>query len=1414
MSTTIINFFKTVGNLMMMVFLLCCGANELSAAPLAKHKLVFIDSRVSNSDLLEKEWNGQAEVHLVDQAANGFEAVFQKIRDRRDVDSVHLISHGRQGEFDLGAIRVNSQTLASQTDALAGIGRALGREGGLYVYGCEVASGATGRQLIQQLSEATGTSVHASTNLTGSSRLGGDWVLEHSEGKSPAKALAARDYPAVLATQQTINLSGLNVYVRPGGTSRTWVYGVGQAPPTLTTYEAVTAVAIYDVVGFNWLLTRGKFQYSSNSGASWTDYVDTSKANGNTGPINYVSVTGTIWRFVDNQPADTTTSNNFGNGWRVASSPNNAGSGGSVGPDNPPTNITSDVDFFLNDVSAGTAVATLTPADTGYTTGGYWAIDSQSVPNLFTLTFDSTTGNTATLKIGTGAVPAVGQSPTVTVRYYDAYQTDSSGNPINGQGISKTFSYLVRDNVSNDLNFSNNISVNTFKTNDQIAPAVATLSNGNFVTVWQSAGQGGNANSVNAIYGQIFNSSGIAQGSEFAISPAGDGLDKTAPVVTPLNNGRFVVAYTAATASNGLDIAYRIVEANGTLGSQLTANTTTTGDQTAPTIATLSDGSFIIGWISSGNVYAQQFGAAAGAKIASQLTIDSAGLDVAPVVAALDNGAYVFAWGDGTNFNIKSVLSTAPSTVINVVSSGLASSGISFLPYVKATALAGGYVLTWPEYDVSYGQGDIYFQRYSNAGATQGAKTKVNLSTGPSVYMDWPAVATLSGGGFIVTWQGYDYDLNGVFGRRYDASGTATDASVFQINQYRRGDQNSPVVTPLASDAFAAAWTGANADTSSAGVQARVLLNGYLVNYLGNSNTGGSPPVDSNLYANAATVTVLGNTGSLVRSGYTFGGWNTAANGSGTTYAPASTFSMGTSSVTLYALWSAIPTYSVSYDGNGNTGGAVPSDSTAYTNGQTVTVLGNTGSLTKTGYTFAGWNTAANGGGTAYAAAATFAMGSANVVLYAQWTANAPTATTGSASSLSISGATLGGTVNDNGLTTSVSFDYGLTNAYGTNVAATTGGTVTAGSGATAVAVSLTGLTCNTSYHFRVKASSLGGTTNGSDGTFTTSACPPTYTVTYDGNGNTGGTAPTDGTAYLNGQTVTVASNTGSLVRTGYTFSGWNTAANGSGTNYAAAATFSMGSANVILYAKWTAIVNGSCGTAQNVVSLVAPANGLCTTGNPSVVLGAGGTWNWSCVGINTGTTATCSAPQQPTSTGTGAGTASISGANGWTLDSANTAGFIPVSGNPKSPGVPPPNGFNFPHGLFDFKLILGNSGSQASITITYPTALPAGTVYWKYGPEPGNASYHWYRFPAAVISGNTITLPITDGQLGDDDLSANQVIIDAGGPGIPAGADATAVPTMSRFSLMLLSAALGLLALLGRNRQRHRASIAKTCSN
>ncbi|MFC0393615.1 InlB B-repeat-containing protein [Paenibacillus mendelii] len=360
----------------------------------------------------------------------------------------------------------------------------------------------------------------------------------------------------------------------------------------------------------------------------------------------------------------------------------------------------------------------------------------------------------------------------------------------------------------------------------------------------------------------------------------------------------------------------------------------------------------------------------------------------------------------------------------------------------------------------------------------------------------------------------------------------------------------------------------------------------YTVMYNGNGSTGGTVPTDSGTYETGASATVLGNTGNLVKAGYTFAGWNTAANGSGTSYAAGATLTMGSTNVTLFAKWTTNPTYTVTYDGNGSTGGAAPVDRGTYETGASATVLGK-GSLVKAGYAFAGWNTAANGSGTSYAAGVTLTMGSANVTLFAQWTTNPTYMVTYDGN-----GSTGGTVPSDSG-------------AYETGASATVLGKESL------VKAGHTFAGWNTAANGSGTSYAAGATLTMGSANVTLFAqwmTNPTYTVTYDGNGSTGGAAPSDNGMYETGTTVTVLGNTGNLVKAGHVFAGWNTAANGSGTSYAAGATLTMGSANVTLFAQWTTNPtytvtydgNGSTGGA-------APSdNGMYEIGASATVLGKG----------------------------------------------------------------------------------------------------------------------------------------------------------------------------------------------------------------
>jgi phosphodiesterase/alkaline phosphatase D-like protein len=131
----------------------------------------------------------------------------------------------------------------------------------------------------------------------------------------------------------------------------------------------------------------------------------------------------------------------------------------------------------------------------------------------------------------------------------------------------------------------------------------------------------------------------------------------------------------------------------------------------------------------------------------------------------------------------------------------------------------------------------------------------------------------------------------------------------------------------------------------------------------------------------------------------------------------------------------------------------------------------------------------------------------------------APTATTNSATAVTTTGATLNGTVNANGDSTTVTFQYGLDTSYGTTVTATQ--SPVTGTTDTAVSRAITGLTNGVTYHYRVVATNAGGTTYGMDMTFTAGTTPPTATTNAASGVSTTG-ATLNGMVNANGSSTTV----------------------------------------------------------------------------------------------------------------------------------------------------------------------------------------------------------------------------------------------------------------------------------------------------
>ena len=121
------------------------------------------------------------------------------------------------------------------------------------------------------------------------------------------------------------------------------------------------------------------------------------------------------------------------------------------------------------------------------------------------------------------------------------------------------------------------------------------------------------------------------------------------------------------------------------------------------------------------------------------------------------------------------------------------------------------------------------------------------------------------------------------------------------------------------------------------------------------------------------------------------------------------------------------------------------------------------------------------------------------------------------------------------------------------------------------------------------------------------------------------------------------------------------------------------------------------------------------------------------------------------------------------------------------SPADAPANA-GFPHQFFEFEITGLANGAATTLTLYLSNEVEINT-YWKFGPTPDNPTPHWYAFlfdgeTGAEIVGNTIILHFVDGKRGDDDLTANGVIVDQGGPAFLA----LAIPTLSQWGIMLLA--------------------------
>jgi uncharacterized repeat protein (TIGR02543 family) len=355
------------------------------------------------------------------------------------------------------------------------------------------------------------------------------------------------------------------------------------------------------------------------------------------------------------------------------------------------------------------------------------------------------------------------------------------------------------------------------------------------------------------------------------------------------------------------------------------------------------------------------------------------------------------------------------------------------------------------------------------------------------------------------------------------------------------------------------------------------------------------------------------------RSGYGFAGWNTQANGGGTSYTDGESVSLK-GALTLFAQWTP-DQYTIRF-AKGSTAGAAGDSQTAVKTHDAVLVLPDfataSGYFTRAGYTLTGWSLEEDGFSKDFNLGANFTTEAATT-LYPVWTPNTYTVTyeyngatggdTVSSSSYTVdsivvslpsptrAGYLFGGWFSNSGLTASVGaaaasyeptadvtlyakwtpatftvlYDYNeATGGDGTESATyTTEGTTITLPTPTRAGYTFAGWFADAEHSESVGAAGASYSPT-SNLTVYAKWTAITRTVTYNSTNADSGVAPVDSGSYIIGDTIVVKANSGSLARTGYTFMGWVTNSDGTGTALNVGQTPTVATSDIALYPQWS----------------------------------------------------------------------------------------------------------------------------------------------------------------------------------------------------------------------------------------------------
>jgi hypothetical protein len=362
--------------------------------------------------------------------------------------------------------------------------------------------------------------------------------------------------------------------------------------------------------------------------------------------------------------------------------------------------------------------------------------------------------------------------------------------------------------------------VNTYTTDVQFNPWVASDANRNFVVVWASLGQDG---SDFGIFGQRFSAAGIAQGSEFQVNSYATNT-QTDPVVASDANGNFVVVWgSVGPDGSGSGVFGRRFSASGIPQStEFQINSYTTGFQGRPAVASDASGDFVVVWQSAGQdgsgygTFGRRFNAS-GASLGSEFRVNSYTTNDQrnPAVASDPTGNFVVVWESfAQNGTFAGIFGQRFDAAGAPQGSEVRVHSQPFGYHVQSAVASdanGNFVVVCAG---SFGSvGGIVGRRFDASGAPLGDDFLVTTNT--SGIQTIPIVSSDASGNFVVVWESTDQDGSGfgVFGRRFTSTGQP-DGGEFQLSSYTTNNQNVPVVASSPDGDFVVVWQGNYPDSS------------------------------------------------------------------------------------------------------------------------------------------------------------------------------------------------------------------------------------------------------------------------------------------------------------------------------------------------------------------------------------------------------------------------------------------------------------------------------------------------------------------------------------------------------------------------------------------------------------------------